>query len=37
MKILYVEDNEHNIYMLERRLKRSPADVFLLGDTTIRT
>ena len=23
MKILYVEDNEDNIYMLERRLRRA--------------
>lgn len=29
MKILYVEDNEDNIYMLSRRLKRKGFDVLI--------
>jgi CheY-like chemotaxis protein len=32
MKILYVEDNEDNIYMLERRLKRAGFDVVIARD-----
>ena len=32
MKILYVEDNEDNIYMLERRLKRAGFDVLIARD-----
>ena len=29
MKILYVEDNEDNVYMLERRLERAGFDVLI--------
>jgi CheY-like chemotaxis protein len=32
MKILYVEDNEDNVYMLERRLKRAGFDVLVARD-----
>lgn len=32
MRILYVEDNEDNIYMLERRLKRSGFEVLIARD-----
>ena len=32
MKILYVEDNEDNIYMLERRLRRAGFDVLIARD-----
>ena len=32
MKILYVEDNDDNIYMLERRLKRSGFTVVIAKD-----
>ena len=32
MKILYVEDNDDNIYMLERRLKRAGFDVVIARD-----
>ena len=32
MKILYVEDNEDNIYMLERRLKRAGFDMLIARD-----
>ena len=32
MKILYVEDNEDNIYMPERRLKRAGFDVLIARD-----
>ena len=32
MKILYVEDNEDNLYMLERRLKRAGFDVVIARD-----
>lgn len=32
MKILYVEDNDDNIYMLERRLKRVGFDVVIARD-----
>jgi CheY-like chemotaxis protein len=32
MKILYVEDNEDNIYMLERRLKRAGFTVVIARD-----
>lgn len=32
MKILYVEDNEDNIYMLERRLKRAGFAVLIARD-----
>ena len=32
MKILYVEDNEDNIYMLERRLKRAGFQVLIARD-----
>jgi len=32
MKILYVEDNDDNIYMLERRLKRSGFTVMIARD-----
>ena len=32
MRILYVEDNEDNIYMLERRLKRAGFDVLIARD-----
>jgi CheY-like chemotaxis protein len=32
VKILYVEDNEDNIYMLERRLKRAGFDVVIARD-----
>ncbi|MCF8468357.1 MAG: response regulator [Sneathiella sp.] len=31
-KILYVEDNEDNIYMLSRRLKRKGFEVIIAGD-----
>jgi len=31
-KILYVEDNEDNIYMLSRRLKRKKFDVIIATD-----
>ena len=32
MKILYVEDNDDNIYMLERRLKRAGFEVVIAKD-----
>lgn len=32
MKILYVEDNDDNIYMLERRLKRAGYTVLIARD-----
>ena len=32
MKILYVKDNDDNIYMLERRLKRAGFDVVIARD-----
>jgi two-component system, cell cycle response regulator DivK len=32
MRILYVEDNEDNIYMLERRLRRSGFEVLIARD-----
>jgi len=32
MKILYVEDNDDNIYMLERRLKRAGFDIVIARD-----
>ncbi len=32
MKVLYVEDNDDNIYMLERRLKRSGFTVLIAKD-----
>ena len=32
MKILYVEDNEDNIYMLERRLKRAGFSILIARD-----
>ena len=32
MKILYVEDNDDNIYMLERRLKRAGFEVLIARD-----
>lgn len=32
MRILYVEDNEDNIYMLERRLKRAGFEVLIARD-----
>lgn len=32
MKILYVEDNDDNIYMLERRLKRAGFTVLIARD-----
>jgi CheY-like chemotaxis protein len=32
MKILYVEDNDDNIYMLERRLKRAGFSVLIARD-----
>jgi two-component system cell cycle response regulator DivK len=32
MRILYVEDNDDNVYMLERRLKRSGFDVLIARD-----
>jgi len=32
MKILYVEDNDDNIYMLERRLKRAGFSVMIARD-----
>ncbi|MEP7083935.1 MAG: response regulator [Betaproteobacteria bacterium] len=32
MKILYVEDNDDNIYMLERRLRRAGFDVLIARD-----
>ena len=31
-KILYVEDNEDNVYMLNRRLKRKGFDVIIAND-----
>lgn len=31
-KILYVEDNEDNIYMLSRRLKRKGFEIVIAGD-----
>lgn len=31
-KILYVEDNEDNVYMLSRRLKRKGFEVVIAGD-----
>ena len=32
MKILYVEDNEDNIYMLKRRLTKLRCEVLIAGD-----
>ena len=32
MKILYVEDNEDNVYMLTRRLSRKGYDIIVAGD-----
>ena len=32
MKILYVEDNDDNIYMLERRLRRAGFEVLIARD-----
>ena len=32
MKILYVEDNPDNIYMLSRRLKKKGFDIVIAGD-----
>jgi two-component system cell cycle response regulator DivK len=32
MKILYVEDNDDNIYMLQRRLERQGAEVIIARD-----
>ena len=32
MKILYVEDNDDNVYVLERRLKRAGFDVIIAKD-----
>lgn len=32
MKILYVEDNDDNIYMMERRLRRAGFDVVIARD-----
>jgi CheY-like chemotaxis protein len=32
MKILYVEDNDDNVYMLERRLQRAGFDVVIARD-----
>ena len=32
MKILYVEDNEDNVYMLSRRLGRKGHDIIVAGD-----
>ena len=32
MKILYVEDNEDNVYMLSRRLGRKGFDIIVAGD-----
>lgn len=32
MKILYIEDNEDNIYMLEKRLKRAGFNVLIARD-----
>ena len=32
MKLLYVEDNDDNIYMLERRLKRAGFEVIIARD-----
>ena len=32
MKILYVEDNDDNVYVLERRLKRAGFDVIIARD-----
>jgi CheY-like chemotaxis protein len=34
MKILYVEDNEDNVYMLRRRLERAGFAVVIAGDGT---
>ena len=31
-KILYVEDNEDNVYMLSRRLKRKGFEIIIAGD-----
>jgi CheY-like chemotaxis protein len=31
-KILYVEDNEDNVYMLTRRLKKKGFDILIAGD-----
>ncbi len=31
-KILYVEDNEDNVYMLSRRLKRKGYEILVAGD-----
>ena len=31
-KILYVEDNADNIYMLTRRLKKKGFDIIIAGD-----
>ena len=31
-KILYVEDNPDNIYMLTRRLKKKGFDIIIAGD-----
>ena len=32
MKVLYVEDNDDNVYVLERRLKRAGFDVIVARD-----
>jgi CheY-like chemotaxis protein len=32
MKILYVEDNEDNVYMLKRRLSKLRCEVLIAGD-----
>lgn len=32
MKILYVEDNEDNVYMLKRRLTKLSCEVLIAGD-----
>ncbi len=31
-KILYIEDNEDNVYMLTRRLRRNGHEVIVAGD-----
>ena len=32
VKILYIEDNEDNVYMLKRRLTRKGFDMVIAGD-----